>query len=290
MEIGLARLPTDRPEIERLLIELEAIDGHRPIGEHKALGLTRPGPDLVSLVGRSNGQVVAFVPLTVAGDGWWAMEMAVVPGYRREEHYRLLFEAAVKEVVDRGGKALRAWLFQPRLATAAVGAGFSEERQLFKMERHLPFDRPFDYSAGVELRTFRLGHDERAWLELNNEAFAGHPENGAWTAGHLQERFEQDWFDPELILMAWHGLNLIGFNWLKIKDREGEIYVIAVSPNAQGEGLGRALIVDGLDRLVARGAERAYLYVDADNHRALRLYRDLGFYLDHVDRSFLRVV
>jgi mycothiol synthase len=66
--------------------------------------------------------------------------------------------------------------------------------------------------------------------------------------------------------------------------------VVAVAPGAQGLGLGRALVVDGLVRLQEAGADKIFLYVDADNHPAIHLYRDLGFYVDHVDRSFVRIV
>jgi mycothiol synthase len=127
-------------------------------------------------------------------------------------------------------------------------------------------------------------------LRVNNEAFGSHPENGAWTRAELALRIERDWFDAEKLLMAWRGAELVGFNWLKAGDSEGEIYVVAVAPGAQGLGLGRALVVDGLVRLQEAGADKIFLYVDADNHPAIHLYRDLGFYVDHVDRSFVRIV
>ena len=290
MEIGPARLATDLEEIEGLIKNVEAVDGHRPIGERKAMGLTRPTTELVGLVGRTEGRVVAFVALTPANEGWWAMEIAIAPALRQHEHYRPLFEAAVAEVRLRGGKALRAWLFHPGLATAAVREGFKEERQLFKMEHHLPLSPEANYPPDIRVSSFRPGHDEKPLLTLNNEAFFGHPENGAWTEAELAVRMKRDWFDPKMLLMARKEQNLVGFIWLKAGNGEGEIYVVAVAPHFQGSGLGKALVVDGLNQLEKAGAEKAFLYVDADNHRALRLYRDLGFYLDHVDRSFVTAV
>jgi mycothiol synthase len=290
MEIGPARLATDLEEIESLIKNVEAVDGHRPIGERKAMGLTRPTTALVGLVGRTEERIVAFVALTPANEGWWAMEIAIAPALRQHEHYRPLFEAAVAEVRLRGGKALRAWLFHPGLATAAVREGFKEERQLFKMEHHLPLSPEANYPPDIRVTSFRPGQDEKSLLNLNNEAFFGHPENGAWTEAELAVRMKRDWFDPEMLLMARKAQDLVGFIWLKAGDGEGEIYVIAVAPHFQGRGLGKALVVDGLRKLEKAGAEKAFLYVDADNHRALRLYRELGFYLDHVDRSFVRSV
>jgi mycothiol synthase len=287
LAIGPADLVADLPAIEHLIAAVEAIDGHRPIGERKARGLTESTQELIGLVGRSEGRVAAFVALTPASDTYWAMELAVEPEFRERDNYRQLFGAAAEKASSRGARGLRAWLFQPGLARAAVAEGFREERQLFKMERQLPVAERAEYPEGIEVRPFRLG-DEPAWLAVNNRAFVGHPENGGWTIPELTTRLEQDWFEPWMLLMAWDGSHLAGFNWLKRDESGGEIYVIAVDPDYQGRGLGRALIVDGLRRLEKSGAERGFLYVDADNQRALRLYRRLGFYLDHVDRAFVR--
>jgi mycothiol synthase len=73
---------------------------------------------------------------------------------------------------------------------------------------------------------------------------------------------------------------LIGFHWTKVHSAEqlGEVYVLGVSPTAQGIGLGKTLTAIGLRHLERdRGLPTAMLYVDADNRAAVSVYEGLGF-------------
>ena len=60
-----------------------------------------------------------------------------------------------------------------------------------------------------------------------------------------------------------------------------ELMSIAVSPSAQGAGIGKLLARAFLDECSLRGAERAVLTTDASANDAVnRFYRDFGFRLD----------
>ena len=63
------------------------------------------------------------------------------------------------------------------------------------------------------------------------------------------------------------------------------MYVVGVSPQAQGLGLGRALTLTGLHYLRELGLD-VILYVDADNTAAVRLYEGLGFDTAKVDVQY----
>lgn len=58
---------------------------------------------------------------------------------------------------------------------------------------------------------------------------------------------------------------------------EAELITIAVTPTAQGQGLGRALLRLFESTAQSRGADRAFLEVAEDNTRALALYRQVGW-------------
>jgi mycothiol synthase len=66
----------------------------------------------------------------------------------------------------------------------------------------------------------------------------------------------------------------------------GEIYVIGVDPDRHRRGLGRALVLAGLDHLARQGLAVGMLYVDGTNTPARKLYESMGFTIDHTDRVY----
>ena len=171
---------------------------------------------------------------------------------------------ALAEVAPR---PLRLWAHGDLPAAAALArrAGFERIRALWTMRRPLgtPLDTP-RFPAGVTLRTFAVGRDEQAWLEINQKAFASHPEQGGWTMADLALREREPWFDPAGFFLAERSGKLAGFHWTKIHQARpgspangpepiGEVYVVGVGPGEQGSGLGRALTLAGLRYLQSRG-------------------------------------
>jgi mycothiol synthase len=231
-------------------------------------------------------------------------ELAVGPKHRGMGYGRRLVEALIAETSDR--TRLRLWAHGTGSGAAdlARAMGFERERVLWQMRRSLfaPVPEP-QWPDNVTVRTFVVGEDEQAWLEVNNRAFANHPDQGGWTLDDVRMREREPWFDASGFFLAERDAKLVGFHWTKVHGAQaaahdhshehahepiGEIYVVGVDPSMQGAGLGPALTLRGLQHLRARGLSQCMLYVDESNTNAIRTYERLGFAKWDVDVCFLQ--
>jgi mycothiol synthase len=240
---------------------------------------------------------VGFGQVFREGPGW-SIELVVDP--RSAEAlpaWQSLILAGVDVVSHEGGGPVRTWAHEatPDHDVVAADAGLEGERDLYQMRRRLPLEEP----STLPTRAFVVGSDEQSWLEVNNRAFAGHPDQGGWTPDQLPLLEAEPWFEPEGFLLHEREGRLAGFCWTKVHDEVepaiGEIFVVAVDPDFQGLGLGRRLVLAGLEclsrsRLGGQRLDCAILYVEASNRAALGLYESMGFDGHHVDRAYAGAV
>ncbi|MCC5949115.1 MAG: GNAT family N-acetyltransferase [Nitriliruptoraceae bacterium] len=167
----------------------------------------------------------------------------------------------------------------------AVEAGARIDRQLAVLGRaldvssdgHANRDAP-DVPDGITIRASRRGEDDEGVVVVLAAAYEG-TGDGGWTLERFLARQQLDFYDPaDLLVAARNDGSLAGLHWLKRRDADtGEVYNLAVHPDAQGLRLGPALLTAGLDHLVAVGCREVILWVDRANERAVRLYETAGF-------------
>jgi mycothiol synthase len=206
------------------------------------------------------------------------LSLVVHPAVRRRGQGRTLLDEVLAEV-DRAD--LRAWSHadHPGAVRLAATHGFDRVRELWVMRRSsaVPLGDVV-VPEGVTVRGYRDA-DREQLLRVNAAAFADHPEQGATDAAHLAPQMAEPWFDPAGLLVAEdRDGSMLGFHWTKQHTAElGEVYVVAIAPEAQGRGLGGVLTLAGLHHLAGRGVGEVLLYVESDNRPAIAVYRRLGF-------------
>jgi mycothiol synthase len=64
------------------------------------------------------------------------------------------------------------------------------------------------------------------------------------------------------------------------------LFVVAVDPDFQNQGLGTQVALAGLAWLSSRGVCTGLLYVEHDNVAAVRMYKKIGFVERHQDFAY----
>ena len=267
---------TEIDDVLQLVADAEAVDQMKPLNEAAVLRLRRAHPTTQHFLVSEAEQLLGYAQLE-SGTEWSAGQLVVSPNHRRRGVGTLLLQRLIME----SSSPLRLWAMgdSPAARALATAAGMAAQRELLIMERQLDGDLPEPVvPAGVKIRTFVPGEDEREWLRVNAAAFAHHPEQALIDADDLADRMAEPWFDPKGFFVATIDGTMVGFHWTKQhQDQLGEVYVLGVEPSAGGRGLGKALLLTGLRSLRERGNTRVELYVEADHRAAIGLYLTYGF-------------
>lgn len=203
----------------------------------------------------------------------WATARVQEVGQERQQSAQLLTGARTDQ--------------QDRLALLSEH-GFTPARYFFTMRRSLeaPVEQP-QVPLGFTIRPFQPGPDDDAWIELGNLAFRDHWNHHDATREDLQHELAAPHFRPDLYQLATAADGTFAAYcqceiMLELNERlgraEGFVLGLGTHPNFRQLGLGRALLLIGLEQLKAAGMQTALISVDAENASgALKLYESVGF-------------
>ena len=118
-------------------------------------------------------------------------------------------------------------IFQTRCAVDDLAAqrtleayGLYQARVLLSIARpHLQDLAPARVPDGIVLRPYRVGHDDVAWVDAFNDAFADHWGGFMGMAPALWTRYvRRRTFKPEMSLVAWDGPEIAGVGHFRVDD------------------------------------------------------------------------
>lgn len=165
--------------------------------------------------------------------------------------------------------------------------GFSSVRYFYRMARPLATAIPTpQLPPGYQVQALHSSQVE-AWVELFNQTFIDH-----WNFHPLTVEQRQHWLtdpdyepgldlvalDPEGTFAAFCLGSIYSQDNRRTGRHEGWIADLGTRRGFRQQGLGRAMLLTGLQHLKAKGVATALLGVDAENPSgALRLYESVGF-------------
>jgi mycothiol synthase len=167
-------------------------------------------------------------------------------------------------------------------------SGLEPVRYYLEMVYHRPEMPPApDYPPGYSKRAFVPGQDEKTMWRVMNQSFQDH-----W--GQIDRPFEEwlhivesDHFSPRLAHLGVSPSGEVVGECLcaislpeqkRVGRKQGWVKSLGVLRPHRQEGLGRALLLEGMRSLRERGCSHVLLLVDSENPTgALELYKSVGF-------------
>ena len=214
----------------------------------------------------------------------WAIERTSVEAINWKEPLRLFVDAPIQS---------------PPHALPLGDFGFT----LYPHWRTVHLERPADLPppppaipAGFTIRPLAGAQEIDAYVDTQRAAFGSSSMTRAWREEIL--RLPQYNGALDLVAAAPDG-TLAGFcicwlnhdaRWATGPEITGQVEPIAVRPEYQGRGLGRALLFEGIRRMAARGAQRMFIDADPDNVAALALDQSAGFRIHETIQKYMLAV
>ena len=246
---------------------------------------------------RKNGKLVgmagcfAFTESMVYLDGWNPL---VLRGDDYEEVFTRLVQESIKHTKAIGRNRLEIFLME---LTDDIRPTYEQVRPLYEaggMKRGHEWSHMVCDLTSIDLKEPMIpdGFSLKPIIEVDNELIwpcynttflsSGDRRYLNQTEKQRRENFN-DFFDRskpienDASLLLYSGDQIIGFMKINIYSIGGFVNGVGIHPDFRRKGLARLLMTASMVRAATNGMKDLTLEVDIDNHRAIALYKQVGF-------------
>lgn len=224
------------------------------------------------LVAAAGNQIVASLicPPDPPNIGWIRL-FAVSSNWAVLDAWQLLWNRARQMLVERGNILSAAIPLQPWFKHLLEGSGFRQVDEVISLTWARGTTLPDRREVPARIRPMNFD-DLEAVADLDGQAFGALWRN---TIESLQMAYKQH----AVATVAENDEGILGYQISTASPMGGHLARLAVSPSAQGKGIGIALVRDVLDQFDRRGAIRVSVNTQQSNPVSLSLYNKTGFRL-----------
>lgn len=259
----------DQPRVQRLLDESRRC--FAAFGAEDLAQLLASGACTVALDGDA---LAVFLCVSLNRARWaYLRGLVIADGWRTDQALAAVLEPAAGRLRAAGATHLAVYGTELWLQPPLLRAGFERSEWIVTLERH---PRPLaDLRPGpVQIRPVQPGELgqlvalDAATFDPPYQLASGELIELMVTCGHFVVAESAADAGPA---------GLVGYACADVLGDTGQIIRLAVHPNAQHQGIGRALLNAGLAYCSAAGARRVTINTQESNATSLRLYEQFGF-------------
>ncbi len=225
------------------------------------------------------------------------VDIEIMRTHRGDGIEETLLEKSLDYLIGRGVSATQIPYYQIDTWKKSLleNAGFHEVRRYYEMVRNEncePEEAAFPKGIKIERRLIEDDHEDLSSriVDVRNESFVDHFNYAPVTVDRFRNFFEAT-NDRFGVTFAMDGGKTIGFVMSEDRPpkeeeegvREGWVAILGVVKSHRRRGLGRNLLLDSVKWLKSQGAKRILLMVDAENEKALVMYKSAGFEVESVE-------
>jgi mycothiol synthase len=284
--------PGDFDRYLRLQVESEQLE---PSGRFiSARGLSdnlgRPNftPQEDLFVAESDGKLIGYLSATLEP----GIQRALLDGFvhplnRRKGIATELFSSCRQHVKDSGIKSAQASVSEANASARGFlnHLGFTFIRYFFEMRLDMNSSRlPAARQGATASRGLKPG-EENLLTEIQNRCFADTWGFNPNTEEEIAYRLNMYGRSPDDVILTCLKDKPVGYCWTIInaeknaarKKTNGLIHMLGVDPAFRKQEIGKAILLNGLEDLKAKGVAIVELTVDSENPAACALYESVGF-------------